>query len=58
MVCGSRGMVLNATAQLDPSKPGFVVVPGAVGPIEGDPGEGVVTIPVLLARFGQTAAVP
>ena len=28
---GSRGLVLNATAQLDPSKPGFVIVPGAVG---------------------------
>ena len=55
---GSRGLVLNATAPLDPSKPGFVIVPGAAGPIEGDPDDGVVTIPVLLARFGDTAAVP
>ena len=55
---GSRGLVLNATAQLDPSKPGFIIVPGAVGPIEGDPDDGVATIPVLLARFGQTPAVP
>jgi len=32
-------------------------VPGASGPIDGDPDE-VDTIPVLLARFGETAAVP
>lgn len=58
VVSGSRGLVLHATAQLDPSKPGFVIVPGASGPIEGDPDDGVVTIPVLLARFGETEAVP
>ncbi|WP_422745412.1 DJ-1/PfpI family protein [Mycobacterium sp. WMMD1722] len=57
VVSGSRGLTLHATAELDPSVPGFVIVPGAVGPIEGDPDEGVETIPVLLARFGQTAAV-
>jgi transcriptional regulator GlxA family with amidase domain len=57
VVSGTRGMVFQATAQLDPSKPGFVVVPGASGPIDGDP-EQVDTIPVLLARFGETAAVP
>jgi transcriptional regulator GlxA family with amidase domain len=57
VVSGSRGLVLNATAQLDPSKPGYVIVPGASGPTEGDPDE-VDTIPVLLARFGETAAVP
>ena len=54
---GTRGLVLQATGQLDPTKPGFVVVPGALGPIEGDPDDGVNTIPVLLARFGDTAAV-
>jgi transcriptional regulator GlxA family with amidase domain len=32
-------------------------VPGASGPIDGDPDE-VATIPALLARFGETAAVP
>ena len=37
VVSGTRGLVLQATAQLDPSKPGFVVVPGASGPIEGIP---------------------
>ena len=50
-------MVLHATSQLDPSKPGFIVVPGASGPIDGDPDE-IDTIPVLLARFGETAAIP
>jgi transcriptional regulator GlxA family with amidase domain len=58
VVSGTRGLVLNATAQLDPSKPGFIIVPGASGPIDGDPDDGVVTIPVLLARFGETEALP
>ncbi|MFV9636723.1 DJ-1/PfpI family protein [Mycobacterium neumannii] len=58
VVSGSRGLTLKATARLDPAKPGFVIVPGAAGPIDGDPDEGVATIPVLLARFGETAAVP
>jgi transcriptional regulator GlxA family with amidase domain len=57
VVSGTLGLVLNATAKLDPSKPGFVIVPGASGPIEGDPDE-VDTIPVLLARFGETDAAP
>lgn len=54
---GTRGLVLNATAQLDPAKSGYLIVPGASGPIDGDPDE-VDTIPVLLARFGDTAAIP
>jgi transcriptional regulator GlxA family with amidase domain len=57
VVSGTLGLVLNAMAKLDPSKPGFVIVPGASGPIEGDPDE-VDTIPVLLARFGETDAAP
>jgi transcriptional regulator GlxA family with amidase domain len=57
VVSGSRGLVLSATAQLDPSKTGFVIVPGVSGPIDGDPDK-VATIPVLLARFGETDAVP
>jgi transcriptional regulator GlxA family with amidase domain len=57
VVSGSRGLVLHATARLDPTKPGIVVVPGASGPVDGDPDE-IDTIPVLLARFGETAAVP
>jgi transcriptional regulator GlxA family with amidase domain len=57
VVSGTCGLVLHATALLDPAKPGYVLVPGASGPIEGDPDE-VDTIPVLLARFGETAAAP
>jgi transcriptional regulator GlxA family with amidase domain len=57
VISGTRGMVLHATAQLDPTRPGFIVVPGASGPIDGDPDQ-VDTIPVLLARFGETAAIP
>jgi transcriptional regulator GlxA family with amidase domain len=58
VVSGSRGLTLQATARLDPGKPGYVIVPGASGPLEGDPDEGAETIPVLLARFGATEAVP
>jgi transcriptional regulator GlxA family with amidase domain len=58
VVCGTRGLVLTATAVLDPTKPGYIVVPGASGPLEGDPDTGAETIPVLLARFGETGAVP
>jgi len=58
VVSGSRGLTLHATARLDPSKRGFVIVPGAVGPVDGNPDDGVDTIPVLLARFGETDAVP
>lgn len=57
VVSGSRGLTLHATARLDPTRPGFVIVPGASGRIDGDP-DVVATIPVLLARFGQTEAVP
>lgn len=54
---GSRRLTLEATGRLDPAKPGYVIVPGALGPVDGDPDE-VDTIPVLLARFGETAAIP
>jgi transcriptional regulator GlxA family with amidase domain len=53
---GTRGLVLTATATLDPAKPGYVLVPGASGPVDGDPDE-IDTIPVLLSRFGETSAV-
>jgi transcriptional regulator GlxA family with amidase domain len=56
VVSGTLGLTLQATAQLDPAKPGYVIVPGASGPIEGDPDE-IDTIPVLLARFGETDAI-
>ncbi len=53
---GTPGISLTATAALDPSAPGYVIVPGAAGPIDGDPDEGVETIPVLLARFAAGSA--
>jgi transcriptional regulator GlxA family with amidase domain len=58
VVSGTRGLVLSASGQLDPSKPGYVIVPGASGPIAGDPDDGVETIPVLLARIGETDLIP
>jgi transcriptional regulator GlxA family with amidase domain len=57
VVSGTPGITLTATAALDPAVPGYVVVPGAVGPVDGDPDE-VDTIPVLLARFAASAAAP
>lgn len=56
VVSGTRGLTLRATARLRPDQPGYVVVPGASGPLDGDPDEGVETIPVLLARFADSAA--
>ncbi|WP_368498696.1 DJ-1/PfpI family protein [Herbiconiux sp. A18JL235] len=50
---GTRGLHLEATDTLHPEAPGIVVVPGASGPVDGDPDE-VVTIPVLIARLGGT----
>ena len=57
VVSGTRGLVLTRPRQLDPTKSGYVIMPGASGPIAGDPDDGVETIPVLLARFGETAGV-
>ncbi|MCY1143687.1 DJ-1/PfpI family protein [Actinoplanes sp. Pm04-4] len=53
VVGGTHGLALEASARLDPALPGFIVVPGASGPIAGDP-DVVDTIPVLLARVGET----
>ena len=58
VVSGVRQLTLAATATLDPAKPGFVVVPGAAGPLDGDPDDGAETIPVLLARVGGTELIP
>lgn len=55
---GTRALPLTATSTLDPTKPGYVIVPGASGPIEGDPDDGVETIPVLLARASQSPIIP
>ncbi|KIH99561.1 glutamine amidotransferase [Streptomonospora alba] len=48
---GTSGLSLTATGYVDPSAPGYVVIPGASGPVDGDPDAGVDTVPVLLSRF-------
>jgi transcriptional regulator GlxA family with amidase domain len=58
VVSGTLGLAVPASGTLDPEKPGYVVVPGASGPTEADPDDGVDTIPVLLSRFAQTGAIP
>jgi transcriptional regulator GlxA family with amidase domain len=55
---GNPQITLTATAALDPHAPGYVVVPGAVGPVDGDPDAGDETIAVLLARFAGSDAMP
>jgi transcriptional regulator GlxA family with amidase domain len=55
---GTRGLTLTAVASLDPAKSGCVLVPGASGPVAGDPDDGVETIPVLLARAAQNDLLP
>lgn len=57
VVSGTQDLVLSAGAALDPAKPGYVLIPGASGPIAGDP-DGVDTVPVRLARALDTALIP
>jgi putative intracellular protease/amidase len=55
VVGGSGGLILHATARLDPDVADIIVVPGAEGPIsppQTDPQ--IVTIPILLARTVET----
>jgi transcriptional regulator GlxA family with amidase domain len=54
VVSGTRGLALTATHVLDPAAPGVVILPGAAGPVAGDPDE-VRTIAVILAGLGATA---
>lgn len=49
---------LSAVTALDPAAPGYLFVPGVVGPVDGDPDAGDETIPVLLARFASSDAMP
>ena len=58
VVSGTRGLTLAATAALDPDRPGYIIVPGASGPVDGEPDDGVKTVPVLLAGFASSAAAP
>jgi transcriptional regulator GlxA family with amidase domain len=55
---GIPQITLTATAALDPDMPGYVLVPGAAGPVDGDPDAGDETIPVLLGRFASSDAMP
>lgn len=55
---GSPQITLTASAALDPEAPGYVLVPGAVGPVDGDPDAGDETIPALLSRFASSDAIP
>lgn len=49
------GLVLRATATLDPESADLIVVPGAAGPFQApEDGPSVATIPTLLARTMQT----
>lgn len=57
-VGGTRGLALTASATLDPTKSGYVIVPGVSGPLEGDPDNGDETIPVLLARIAASSVMP
>lgn len=57
-VSGTRGLELRATARLDTTRPGYVILPGASGLVEGDPDDGVETIPVILARVAQSSLIP
>ncbi|SFS52434.1 DJ-1/PfpI family protein [Saccharopolyspora flava] len=47
---GMPGLSLTATGTVDPSAPGYVIVPGAAGSVE--------TITALLARFAGGEAAP
>ena len=55
VVSGSGGLVLRATAMLDPDKADIIIVPGAAGPInQPEDGPEIATIPILLARTMET----
>lgn len=55
VVGGSGGLVLRATATLDPDNADLIIVPGAAGPISEPADERKIdTIPILLARTMET----
>ncbi len=52
---GSGGLVLHATATLDPDHADLIIIPGVAGPVsEPEDGSKVDTVPVLLARPMET----
>ncbi|HUQ56394.1 DJ-1/PfpI family protein [Lentzea sp.] len=50
VVSGTPGLSLTATAAFDPSRPGYLLVPGASGPVD--------DIPQVLSGFAQGDAMP
>jgi transcriptional regulator GlxA family with amidase domain len=55
LVAGGSGLVLRATAPLDPNGADLVIVPGAAGPInQPEAGSEMATIPILLTRTLET----
>ncbi|HEX4207275.1 MAG TPA: DJ-1/PfpI family protein [Ktedonobacteraceae bacterium] len=55
VVGASGGLVLRATAMLDPDTADIIIVPGAAGPInQPEDGREIDTIPILLARTMET----
>ncbi len=55
VISGSGGLVLHATAALDPDAADLIIVPGAAGRIsEPEDGQEIDTIPRLLARTLET----
>ncbi|GAA1658053.1 DJ-1/PfpI family protein [Actinoplanes couchii] len=50
VVSGTLGLALDATAALDPDLPGYVLVPGASGPLD--------EIPALLAQAARSELAP
>lgn len=51
---GAAGLSLPASATLEPEVPGYVIVPGASGPVDGAPDAGELTVPALLGRFAES----
>lgn len=54
---GNPQIFLTAAAALDPHAPGYVLIPGAVGSVDGDPDRGDETIPVILGRLALSDAM-
>lgn len=54
---GAAGVSLPASTALEPEAPGYVIVPGASGPVDGDPDAGERTVPALLGRFAGSPAM-
>ena len=58
VVGGVGGLVIRATAQLDPDRADVVIVPGAAGRMTSEGADDAATIPSLLAQTADRAAWP